>query len=390
MDNIDFLTSLSADFLAWEDDKVSDKLGTVIPKYVTGKIFPNLNDIDIVILGVEEDRNSNNLGCAEASNFFRKYFYELYSHSANIKVADIGNIKQGADINDTYFALSNVVEELFNKNITPIIIGGSQDLSFAIYKAYVKLNSLINIATIDNKFDLGDANINLNSNNFLSHIVLNKPNILFNYTNIGYQTYLVEQEAIELMDNLYFDIYRLGYFNNNIKIIETLLRNVDFVSFDMSSIRQSEAPGNKNASPNGFYGDDACQICQYAGAGTDISCIGFFELNPKFDNNGQTAHLLAQMVWCFIDGYYKKVKEFPSASSKEFTRYEVQFSEAREHLTFYKSNKTSRWWMEIKNIESVSPKHHKHYIIPCTEDDYEQVLNGNIPDRWLKAQQKIM
>lgn len=390
MDNIDFLTPLNADFSVWEDDKVSDKLGTVIPKYVTGKIFPNLNDVDIVILGVEEDRNSNNLGCAEASNFFRKYFYELYSHSSNIKIADIGNIKQGADINDTYFALTNVVEELFSKNITPIIIGGSQDLSFAIYKAYVKLNSLINIATIDNKFDLGDANINLNSNNFLSHIVLNKPNILFNYTNIGYQTCLVEQEAIELMDNLYFDIYRLGYFNNNIKIVETLLRNVDFVSFDMSSIRQSEAPGNKNASPNGFYGDDACQICCYAGSGTDISCIGFFELNPKFDNNGQTAHLLAQMVWYFIDGYYKKVKEFPNTNSNDFTRYEAQFSEAREHLTFYKSNKTNRWWMEVKSTESVNPKHHKHYIIPCTEDDYEQVLNGNIPDRWLKAQQKIM
>ncbi|MFN8133913.1 MAG: hypothetical protein U0Z17_01300 [Bacteroidales bacterium] len=34
-------------------------------------------------------------------------------------------------------------------------------------------------------------------------------------------------------------------------------------------------PGNANAIPNGFYGEEACQLMRYAGMSDKISSIGF-------------------------------------------------------------------------------------------------------------------
>ena len=99
------------------------------------------------------------------------------------------------------------------------------------------------------------------------------------------------------MDKLYFDVHRLGAFSGKINLVEPVIRNANMVSFDLSAIRSSDACGNANASPNGFYGDEACQICRYAGMNDKLSSIGFYEYNPSLDAHEQTAMLLAQMVW---------------------------------------------------------------------------------------------
>jgi hypothetical protein len=51
-------------------------------------------------------------------------------------------------------------------------------------------------------------------------MIIKEPNNLFNYSNIGYQTYYNSQEEIDLIEKLYFDAYRLGEVCNNITIAE--------------------------------------------------------------------------------------------------------------------------------------------------------------------------
>lgn len=367
------------------------RLGDVIVQHLEENEFPDVANYDLAIIGVPDDRASvGNEGCKAAPDPIRKYLYQLFPGDYNGRITDLGNLIPGSDIKDTYFALRTVVAHLLDLKVIPIIIGGGQDLTFANYRAYEANGQIINIAAIDAKFDLGNTNNLLDSQSYLSNIILHQPNYLFNYTSIGYQSYFVDIEAIDLMNNLYFDIFRLGDIRANLQGAEPLLRNADMLTFDVSAIRQAEAPGNKNASPNGLYGEEACQLAWYAGLSEKLTSAGFYEYNPERDHHGQTAHLVAQMIWYFIEGVYHRRNEFPSESDDQFIKYRVQMDDFNEDLLFFKSKSSDRWWMQVLSPENIQLKYERHYIVPCTYDDYLQASSNELPDRWWQAYKKLM
>ncbi len=344
---------------------------------------------NIAIIGVGEERNSMNEGCATAPNHVRKYLYRLAGFDNNTKIIDLGNLKIGATIEDTYFALSSILEYLIKKDILPIIIGGSQDLTYANFLAYKNLEQTVNLVSVDSKFDLGEADEALTSHNFLTKIILQQPNYLFNYSNIGYQSHFADKEHIELISKLYFDAYRLGHVQKDIEEVEPIVRNADILSFDISSLRQSEAPANINASPNGFYGEQACQITRYAGMSDKLTSIGFYEINPELDTNGQTAHSVAQMIWYFIDGYNNRKKDFPVGSRKTHLKYIVNMQEGDKEVTFYKSDKSERWWMDVPYPSHKKIKFERHVLVPCSYNDYKTACENEMPNRWWQTFQKL-
>ncbi len=367
------------------------RLGDIIDAYLHTGNFPDYSSAEVVIIGVREERNAvNNEGCAEAPDFIRRYLYSLYPGAFKLKIADLGNILPGHTINDTYFALSSVIAEMLNNNIFPLIIGGSQDLTYANYQAYQNLGQIINIVSIDRMFDLGKSENELNSQSFLSKIILHQPNYLFNYANLGYQTYFVDQDALKLMKNLMFDTYRLGIIRANPEEAEPVIRNADIISFDISSVRWPEAPGNGNASPNGFYGEEACQLIRYAGLSDKLTSIGFYEVNPRLDRNGQSAHLVAQMVWYFLEGFANRPKDFPFRNEDDYLKYRVNIRDHKDELTFYKSKKTDRWWIEIPLEQEQKIRYQRHCLVPCSYQDYQIACSNDIPDRWWMMYQKLM
>ncbi len=367
------------------------RFGEILHVYAGEEQFPDFENIDIAIIGVSEDRNAvNNEGCGLTPDYVRNFFYRLYPGNYKARVADLGNIKRGHSAEDTYFAISTVVAELLAARIIPVLIGGGQDLTYANYKAYENLGKIINIVSIDNAFDLGENEKRISSQSFLSRIILHQPNYLFNYTNIGYQTYFVDQDAINLMNKLYFDAYRLGVVQKTISMVEPLVRNADMLTFDMSSIRMSDAPAGGNASPNGFYGEEACQMARYAGMSDKLSSAGFYEMNPTFDRQGQTAHLLAQMVWYFVDGFYHRFHDFPGEDADAFIRFTVQVSGHDDGIIFYKSKQSGRWWMEIECSPEIKIKFGHHYLVPCDYTDYTTACADEIPERWWQMYQKLM
>jgi formiminoglutamase len=372
-------------------EKEAKRLGDHIVSYTGDHPFPDLENINIAIVGIKEDRRSvNNHGCSLAPDIIRSYLYNLYKGSYKIKIADVGNIRSGYNVEDTYFAVSSVVGELMQNKIVPIIIGGSQDMTYANYLAYENLGQIINIIAVDSGFDLGKSEQEISSRSYLSKIILHQPNYLFNFANIGYQTYFVDQEAIELMGKLYFDVFRLGQVRANIEEVEPIVRNADMVSFDISCIRQSDAPGNGNASPNGFYGEEACQIMRYAGISDKLTSIGFYETNPAFDHGEQTSHLVAQMIWYFIDGFYNRKLEYPVKDKSELMKYRVTVKNLDHEIVFYKSKKSDRWWMEVPCPTNLLTKYERHYLVPCSYTDYQTACREEMPDRWWQVYQKIM
>jgi len=357
--------------------------------------FPDITGAHIALIGVGEDRMADtNPGCAAAPDEVRKYFYGLFEGQGKAKIVDLGNIKPGNQVRDTYFAVSSVVEALIRNQTLPVIIGGSQDLTYANYQAYCQLGQIINMACIDPMFDIGiDKTQPAGHRNFLSAILTHQPNYLFNYTNIGYQSYFVDQDALDLMDKLLFDIHRLGMIRSNMEEAESAIRNADILSFDISSIRQSEAPGNLNSSPNGFYGEEACQIVRYAGLSDKLSSIGFYEINPALDVGGRTSHLVAQMIWYFIDGFKNRPNDFPDRQRKdstEYIRYLVTIKEFQNELIFYKSKKSNRWWMEVPCSVGMEMKYERQFLVPCSYNDYLAACQDEVPDKWLQVYRKFL
>ncbi len=352
--------------------------------------FPDLENIDLAIVGVCEDRLAlSNKGSAKAPDDVRKHLYSLFAGSFAPRVADLGNIMPGHTESDTFYALSEVVEFLIKQNIVPVIIGGSQDLTFAQFKGYERLEQTINIVSIDATFDIGSAESELNNKTFLGKIILQQPNYLFNYSNIGYQTYLVPQTSISMMNKLYFDAYRLGQIRDMITEAEPIIRHADMLSFDMNALKHSDAPANEDAQPNGFYAEEACQMMRYAGMNDKLTSVGIYEINPTFDEQGKTASLAAQMIWCFMDGFYNRKKDFPSINSPDYTRFHVFLQENKYEINFYKSNKSDRWWMEVPYPPDKNLKFERHTLIPCSYKDYEIACKDEIPDRWWQTYQKL-
>jgi len=366
-------------------------MGDVVKAYIQPDNFPSYEEADLAIFGVGEDRNSFfNTGCGLAPDQVRKELYKLFQGNFKLNMVDLGNVLCGHTIEDTYFALTSILVELLEHNIVPVILGGSQDLTFAQYKAYEKLGRIINIAAVDPQFDLGTSGEKLGSRSYMSHIILQQPNYLFNYTNIGFQTYFVDQHAITLMKNLYFDTYRLGMVRANMEEVEPMVRNADMISIDMGCIRASDAPGNANASPNGFYGEEICQITRYAGLSDKLTSLGIFELNPRLDRQSVTAQLAAQMIWYFIDGFYSRKGDFPPNKQKEMVKFTVTLKDFKDEVVFYRSNKSERWWMEVPIRSKHRERYERHHLVPCSYQDYQTACQNALPDRWWQTYQKLM
>jgi arginase family enzyme len=368
----------------------TNQLGKTIKKFEDPENFPSLDGCLIAIIGVKEGRGSKyNESCDNGPDVIRKHLYKLWGLGNLFQIVDLGNIEPGHTIEDTYYALSSTIEYLVKLNILPVIIGGGQDLTFANYKGYQNLEQLVNLVSIDNNFNLGFIDDDLDAQTYLSKIILYQPNYLFNYSNIGYQTYFVDPAAVELMQKLFFDSYRLGLVRANMEQTEPIVRNADIVSFDISSVRKGDAPGNFYAGPNGFSGEEFCQIARYAGLSDKVSSVGFYEYNPEFDDRESTAHLISQAIWCFLEGVSQRKNDTPSSLDNNFLKYRVFLSDSKHEIVFYKSNKSDRWWMEVPYPNNKS-KYERHHLVPCSYADYQTACNEGMPDRWWQTYQKLI
>ena len=377
----DFLKPLDKEILGIVRDFSSQQLGSKVV-FHTAEDFPDLNKIKIAIIGVLENRGDSNQTKEVNLSHIRKELYGLFPGNWDASIADLGNILAGDALSDTYFALKEVVSSLVKKKIIPIIIGGSQDLTYALYRGYDDLEQMVNLVSIDNKFDFGKESAVVSASSYLTKIIIDEPNNLFNFSNVGYQTYYNSQEEIDLIDKLFFDAYRLGEVSNNISIAEPVFRDADIVSIDLTSVKSSDSGNLSPFIPNGFNGKEICALSRYAGISDKVSLLGIFNHN----NSIQESVLIAQVIWYFIEGFHYRSNEYPFGSREYYIKYIVPLEE--EELIFYKSNKTERWWIEIPFISDVNNKLKKNTLLPCSHEEYLGACNQEIPERWWKAQRK--
>lgn len=377
----DFLQPLDADFLDYIQGLSPQTLGKKVV-FHTDTDFPALENVSIAIIGVLENRGLTGNNFEVDVNHIRKEFYSLFPGNWQTQIVDLGNVAAGNALEDTYYVLKTAVAHLIKNRIVPVVIGGSQDLTFAMYRAYDQLEQMVNVVSIDSKFDFAKED-SLSAHSYLTKMIVEEPNNLFNYSNIGYQTYFNSQEEIDLIEKLYFDAYRLGEICNNSAIAEPVFRDADLVSLDLSSVKSSDSGNFTTFVPNGFSGKEICALSRYAGISDKITSFGIF----NHDNSQQESILIAQIMWYFVEGFHYRSNEYPFGTKDNYIKYIVTLE---DELVFYKSNITERWWIEIPFTSNGSNKLKKSTLLPCVHDDYLAACVGEVPERWWKAQRKNM
>ncbi|QTY28123.1 formimidoylglutamase [Flavobacterium sp. CS20] len=344
----------------------------------------SIEDFDFCIISINECRGDQSDKNEIDFEEIKIQLYQLYKGNWNLSIIDLGILDAGESISDTYYAFQSIIKKVLGYNIIPIILGGSQDILYSQYRAYDGIKYMLNLANIDAKFDLGDSNVKMHNQSFLSHMIVQKPYNLFNYANVGYQTYLNSQEEINLLEKMFFEAYRLGEVSKNIESVEPTLRDADIVALDVTSI-QSQSLGQDSLYPNGFDSREICALSRYAGISDKVSSFGLYELQHLTSNISK--QLIAQVIWYFIEGVKFRLDEKADINNPNFIKYQVPVE--NDILVFYESQLSGRWWIEISsNFKDVNNKLNQHTLLPCDKQNYISACNQNIPERWVKARKK--
>ena len=287
--------------------------------------LPDIENADIILLGVNEFRGNGYFETgSEAANTIRKHLYRLHYWHTDVKIADLGNVKQGASMRDSYAAIKTILAEMLRLKKIVLILGGSHDITLAQYYAYIELEMQVEATCVDALIDLrGESPIH--SENFLMEMLTGEPNMVKHYNHIAFQSYFVHPRMLETMDKLRFDCYRVGTVTENIEEMEPVMRNSHLLSFDVSAIKYSDAPANKNC-PNGLTGIEACMLTRFAGLSNKLSSFGIYGYRPQDDVEELTARQISQMIWYFIDGKSRCKQEADLRERNNFNEYHTAFT----------------------------------------------------------------
>ena len=371
----DFLIPINLAELSDDQLYHDGQIGKAITVYEND--FPDLTEADIILVGCNERRGNgktNSSNTISAADAVRRQFYQLYYWHADLKLADIGNIKTGASLQDSYAAVKTVLNELLNEKKTIIFIGGSHDLTLPQYEAYSSGKQIIEVSCIDALIDL-NINSAMRSDNFLMELLTSEPNFIRHYNHIGFQSFYVHPSMLETMDKLRFDCYRVGNVKENMDEMEPVIRNCQMLSFDIAAIAHAYAPAS-TVSPNGFTGEESCLLMRYAGLSPNTSSIGIYGYNPEKDTDDLTAKQISHMLWYLLDGRSRGRREARLEEKEAFNEFHMAFAEVQ--TVFLQSKKTGRWWMQLPD----------NNFIACSYKDYLLASSNEIPERWLRAQER--
>ncbi|MEY2640200.1 MAG: hypothetical protein RIR90_1682 [Bacteroidota bacterium] len=371
---IDFLDPISIAHISLDEAYKPTQIGQHITVYE--EEFPDLQDADLILIGCTEMRGgASEVSQSNSPDKVRCEFYQLFHWHKDVKVADIGNIKTGATLLDTYAALREVLTELILLNKKVLILGGSHDVTMAQYGAYASLKRIIEVSCVDARMDM-DTDSLLPADNFLMELFTSEPNFLRHYNHIGFQSYYVHPGMLETIDKLRFDCYRVGKVKEDIQEMEPCIRNSHMLTFDIAAIQHAHAPANR-LTPNGFNGEEACTLMQFAGMSNHISTIGLYGYIAEWDEHELTAKQLAHMIWYLMDGIFRLKHEADMEDKSSFNEFTMAFAEVE--TTFIQSKKTGRWWMRMPDGA----------YIASNQRDYMIAAGNDIPERWLRAMERM-
>ncbi|MBK7476021.1 MAG: arginase family protein [Haliscomenobacter sp.] len=328
--------------------------------------LPSLKGVRIALVGIGE----------KDANAARTALYSLSYPFEGLKIADLGNIRK----NNLSFIIP-ALAELMEARILPVLIGNDPYFGLSLYKAAQQVLKHISLVVADERIRFRPQAKEARDH-LLNELILNEESQLFHLGVIGYQTHYTPPEVLREMERRNFDIVRLGFAKTNFSEVEPIVRDGDLCFVNLSVLKEADAPGQSSPSPSGFILEEACQVCRYAGMSDKLKAFGLFGFRSSMDRKTQTAQAVAQMIWYFLDGFHHRKGDFP-ASVEGLVEYVVDLKQLDYQLTFWKSQKTGRWWIQVP--VKTARKHQRHRLIPCSYNDYKQACQDELPERLIAA-----
>ena len=347
--------------------------------------FPDWRAADIALIGLDEWRGSAAGPPAPGplgADRVRERFYQLQKGIGPLRLVDLGNLRSGLTLHDTYQRLREIVAALLEENTLPILLGGSHDLDYGQFLAYETLDRPISFAVVDARPDMAEPGTDAAPDtSHLRRLLVHEPNFVFSVAHLAHQQYLTAPEVLIALEKLHFETMSVGEIRADKRLAEPLLRQADFLSFDIAALRWQDAPGYHPANSFGLGNEEATQLCWYAGHNAQLSSFGLYGYRPEYDVNELAANTLATMLWYFIEGFYHRKPE-DGFGTFRFLTYTVVLPGNPDKLVFYKSRRAEKWWMEVENLGDASVKR----VVPCTYEDYLNASQGDLPQRWIRVQ----
>lgn len=343
------------------------KLTDALPDASFGKnlvlhrdVLPDLKKIRVALVGVG-DKEANDI---------REHLYRSAFPFPKGSVADLGNLRKSEPS-----LLIQVIYELLSGKVLPIILSGKSDLARAQFLAYQDTKALVNLVVVDERFGISASDV-------YTPLLQPRHPALFHVGLVGNQAHQTMPDAFQFLAKNNFDLIRLGKSRAAMEETEPVIRDADLMTFHLGALKQSEAPGVVGATPSGFFLEEACQLCRYAGMSDKLSSFGVYGYHRDTDRDGQTAQAAAQMVWYFLEGLFNRKGDYP-VSKDGLTEYIVDFRQLNHQLTFWKSIKSGRWWMQVP--VPTKRKHERHRLVPCSFQDYQSACRDELPERLMQA-----
>jgi formiminoglutamase len=330
--------------------------------------FPDMDIIpkgSVVVLGYEET----------AASAIRQSLYSLAWRFGKTSIVDIGNVRktQGA------FA-SQVIREIIDGGHVLILLGSAGDLVAAQYYAYGEKLKGVNAAIITDCPGAGPAGVK----KWFDSLLIPDQRHLFHLSLLAYQRHFCDPVLLQdLQEKHHFELYSLGKILAGPEQMEPVLRDADMLWIDLSAVHAGTAPASLRPGPNGLDGIALAHLARYGGISDKLSSLSVGGWVPGRDRQRLTSQLAAQTVWYFLEGLSQRHGDFP-ASMDGLTEYHVDHSHLSEHLVFWKSNRSGRWWMQIPVREDKG--HTRHRLVPCTYQDYLDAARDELPERLIQAQ----
>ena len=375
-------------------DPLPETLTTAVPAPTTlaayaarfTETFPNWRAADLAIIGLDEWRGSAGGPPPpgyHGANEVRQRFYQLQKGYGPVRLVDLGNLRPGLTLEDTYQRLREIIAALLEENTVPLLLGGSHDLDYGQFLAYEGHDRPVSFAVVDAHPDMAEPGPGTPpEDSHLRRALVHEPNLVFSLAHLGHQEYLTPPEMLVALEKLHFETMSVGEVRADRRLAEPLVRSADFMSVDIAALRWQDAPGYAPANPFGLGNEEATQLCWYAGHNESLSSFGLYGYRPDHDPHGLAAATLATMLWYFVEGFYHRKPE-TGFGTYRFLTYTVVLPGNPDKLVSYKSRRDGdKWWMEVERLGDNAVKR----VTPCTYEDYLNASQGDLPQRWIRLQ----
>lgn len=349
--------------------------------------FPNWLGADLVLLGLSDLRGFAQPETAQGgADAIRRALYRLSWSPGSGTLADLGNLRSGETLADTYTRLAEVLSILHEFGKTVVILGGSQEATLAQVKASpaAQQEPGAYLGVFDARLDMGLGMGQAHEGNWLSFLGA-EPNLhLFGLTVAGFQTFFCDSTHLVELANRQTDLIRLGLLKDDLAQVEVLARQSQVLSLDLSVVKGTEAPGQAQPSPFGLSAEEAVQIGWYAGHSPVLNSLGLYNYHPALDPQGHTATLLATLVWYMLEAASRRLDKAPSAENELYQIFHTLVDE-NQTLTFWQHRQRQHWWLEV----GYGPEGTPPWYLPSRLVEYQEASLGQVPDRWLRCWMRL-